>query len=88
MAKKIIGMIQPFEIKQLIYVYEDNNKIDVVEATIDDFATVVSNLANQYGISDINLTGGPKQYTKRIGDKIKEEGLTNYSNNQIEIKYL
>ena len=88
MAKKIIGMLQPFDTKQIIYVYEDNNKIDVVEATIDNFATVVSNLANKYGISDINLTGGPKQYIKKIGDQIKEEGLTNYSNNQIEIKYL
>ena len=87
MAKKIIGMLQPFDTKQIIYVYEGNNKIDVAEATIDNFATVVSSLANKYDILDINLAG-PKQYTKKIGNDIKEQEITKYNNSQITIKYL
>ena len=87
MAKKIIGMLQPFDNKQMAYVYEDNNKIDAVETNLDNFAATVLGLIDKYKITDINIAG-PKQYAKGIGDKIKEQGLNKYSNNQIQIKYL
>lgn len=87
MAKKIIGILQPFDTKQIIYVYEDNNKIDIVETTMSDFSISVLDLINKYDILDINLAG-PKQYTKKIGNDIKEQEITKYNNSQITIKYL
>ena len=34
--KKIIGIIKPFEMQQSLIVYEDGNKIDICETTIND----------------------------------------------------
>ena len=39
MAKKIIGLLQPFDLKQNIYVYEDGNKIEIIETKVDNFTS-------------------------------------------------
>lgn len=87
MAKKIIGLLQPFNLKQNIYVYEDGNKIEIIETEVDNFATEILQLINKYKVEDIELAG-PKKYTKGIGTKIQEEYLNNYSNNNLDIKYI
>lgn len=87
MAKKIIGLLQPFDLKQNIYVYEDGNKIEIIETKVDDFTTEILQLINKYKIEDIELAG-PKKYTKGIGTKVQEEYIKNYSNNNLNIKYI
>ena len=87
MAKKIIGLLQPFDLKQNIYVYEDGNKIEIVETQVDNFTSEMLQLINKYKIEDIELAG-PKKYTKGIGTKVQEEYIKNYSNNNLNIKYI
>jgi hypothetical protein len=87
MAKKIIGLLQPFDLKQNIYVYEDGNKIEIIETKVDNFTSEMLQLINKYKIEDIELAG-PKKYTKGIGTKVQEEYIKNYSNNNLNIKYI
>ena len=87
MAKKIIGLLQPFDLKQNIYVYEDGNKIEIIETKVDNFTSEMLQLMNKYKIEDIELAG-PKKYTKGIGTKVQEEYIKNYSNNNLNIKYI
>ena len=87
MAKKIIGLLQPFDLKQNIYVYEDGNKIEIIETKVDNFTSEMLQLINKYKIEDIELAG-PKKYTKGIGTKVQEEYIRNYSNNNLNIKYI
>ena len=87
MAKKIIGLLQPFDLKQNIYIYEDGNKIEIIETKVDNFTSEMLQLINKYKIEDIELAG-PKKYTKGIGTKIQEEYIKNYSNNNLNIKYV
>ena len=55
MAKKIIGLLQPFDLKQNIYVYEDGNKIEIIETKVDNFTSEMLQLINKYKIEDIEL---------------------------------
>lgn len=87
MAKKIIGLLQPFDLKQNIYIYEDGNKIEIIETKVDNFTSEMLQLINKYKIEDIELAG-PKKYTKGIGAKVQEEYIKNYSNNNLNIKYV
>lgn len=87
MAKKIIGLLQPFDLKQNIYVYEDGNKIEIIETKVDNFTSEMLQLINKYKIEDIELAG-PKKYIKGIGTKVQEEYIKNYSNNNLNIKYI
>ena len=87
MAKKIIGLLQPFDLKQNIYIYEDGNKIEIIETKVDNFTSEMLQLINKYKIEDIELAG-PKKYTKGIGAKVQEEYIKNYSNNNLNIKYI
>lgn len=89
MAKKIVSIVHPFMLKQQVYVYEDGNKIDVVEAQTSELPNIIAETANKYEIIDINL-GGSKRYNKALGTKISESYLSKYSTKgkQIEIKMI
>ena len=87
MAKKIIGLLQPFDLKQNIYIYEDGNKIEIIETKVDNFTSEMLQLINKYKIEDIELEE-TKKYTKGIGAKVQEEYIKNYSNNNLNIKYI
>lgn len=69
--KKIIGILRPFDYKQQFFVYEDGNKIDSIETTIDDLPKEVIDLAQKYEIIQVDLTG-PKQYGRGIKKNIEE----------------
>ena len=69
--KKIVAMLQPFDLKQTVYVYENGNKIKVVEIETAEVANTICTLAQEEKVEEINL-GGAKQYSKGIGKKIQE----------------
>ena len=75
--KKIISILQPFELEQKIFVYEDGNKIDAQQVRIDDLPVTILELANKYQISQIDLLG-PKQYSRGICSKIKNQAVALY----------
>ena len=82
--KKILSLLQPFSFKQQIYVYEDGNKLDAIEASYEEFNDKILSLAQTHGINKIEFLG-PKQYSKGIAKKILEENLSKYNIEKIEI---
>ena len=82
--RKIVGILRPFDLKQQFYVYEDGNKIDSEEVTIDEIPTMTLKLADKYEIVRVDLTG-PRQYAKGIRKKIQEQEITTYSTKKLEI---
>ena len=84
---KIIGMIEPFQQKQQLYIYKDNMKVDAVETTMDTLVEDISGLIKQYEVTEVDLKG-PEKFSKKFGDEIKESMLLHYSNSPVEIKYI
>lgn len=85
--KKIIGILRPFNLEQSFYVFEDGNKIDSAELTIDEINDFIFNLIDKYNIHQIDLSG-PKQYSKGIAEKIKQAEVTKYNKNSITINLI
>lgn len=85
--KKIVGILQPFTLTQKVFVYENGNKIDATDTTIDKINDVVFNFAEEYKITKVDLMG-PQQFSKGIGNKLQEAELIKYSKNTLEINYL
>lgn len=85
--KKIVAILQPFDLKQTVYTYEDGNKIQVTEIETATVAEEICKIAQALQVKEINL-GGAKQYSKGIGKKITETAATQYSVNDLEIKYI
>ena len=83
---KMISIMQPFVKKQLVYIYEDNIKTDVIQINLSNFAEKMVALTREKEVTEIELIG-PKQYTKGIGNKILEIELTQYKENKINIIY-
>ncbi len=82
--KKIIGILRPFDIQQIFYVYEDGNKIQVIKTSIDNLPKDVILLAKKYQINQIDLSGS-QYYAKGIIKKIQEEEIKKYSSNELII---
>lgn len=85
--KKIVSIIKPFTINQNIFVYEDGNKIDVISAPLADIQKILVSTATQYEITDIELIGS-KKYLSGIVNKVKEEEITQYNENKININII
>ena len=85
--KKIITMLQPFALNQNIIVYENGNKIDMKESTIDNLVEEVSKLIEQYNIKQVDFIGA-KQYAKGLRTKIKENELFQFNKDDLIINYL
>lgn len=85
--KKIISTIQPFDIKQAVYVYEDGNKIDITSIDLENLSEHLLNKAKEYDIEDIYLVGA-NQYSKQIKNKCEEKELEKYNSNKIKINLI
>lgn len=85
--KKLVTILQPFDLKQTVYVYEDGNKIQVAEFETAEVADGICKLAQSLDTKEINL-GGAKKYALGIGKKIEEAAAAQYSITDLEIKYL
>lgn len=77
--KKIIGVFNPFIVKQDFYLYEDGNKLDNVSYPIQGLTTKILEYAKENEVSEINLSG-PNFYTKKFAKELQEKNITNYSN--------
>ena len=85
--KKIITLLQPFDLKQIVIAYENGNKIDAAEIETADIANGICKMAKSLDINEINL-GGAKQYARGIGKQIQEKAATEYEINDIKIIYI
>ena len=85
--KKIICISKPLDISHKLFVYEDGEKIDELETTIDDLIIKINMLVNQYSATQLDMVGS-KSYTKHLGQKFNEYQLTHYGNNNVKINYI
>jgi hypothetical protein len=85
--KKIIAMVRPFDAQQILMVYEDGNKIDMIQTSIADFNESLFALSEKHEVYQLDMTG-PKKYIKGLEKQIKEAEMTKYSANKIEINII
>lgn len=87
--KKIIVMIQPFSLTQKIEGYEDGYKFASVNSTIsnvpNDILNIIATDGNYENFSKITIAG-PKKFTEKIVQKIKEKEMLAYNKNNLEIE--
>ena len=80
--KTILVNCAMFTKAQTVYVVENDQVIETVSATIDNISDTVNALATRYDIRTVNIKGA-KMFTKKIGNEIKEDGITQYNRNLI-----
>lgn len=87
--KKIIVTIQPFSLTQKIEGYEDGYKFASVNSTIsnvsNDILDIIATDGNYENFSKITIVG-PKKFTEKIVQKIKEKEMLTYNKNNLEIE--
>lgn len=87
--KKIIVTIQPFSLTQKIEGYEDGYKFASVNSTIsnvpNDILDIIATDGNYENFSKITIAG-PKKFTEKIVQKIKEKEMSTYNKNNLEIE--
>lgn len=83
--KKIIGLLKPFDMEQIFYVYEDGNQLETIQMTIDEIPENVLQLCDKYNIEQIDLVGS-KGYSKGLIKQIQEKEIAKYNKNTLIIK--
>ena len=84
--RKMICVLQPFALSQLVFVYENGNKIDAAEVEVDNLVNQILSFCDKYYLSKVSFTG-PIQYARGIGKKVQEKFITEYGR-EVEIEYL
>lgn len=83
--KKIIGIIHPFDIYQTFYVYEDGNKLEIVQTKIGDIPDTIFELAHTYDVHQVDLSGA-EHFNKGLIKQIQEAEITKYNKNDLTIR--
>lgn len=83
--KKIIGIIHPFDVYQIFYVYEDGNKLEIVQTKIEDIPDTIFRLSHAYNVYQVDLSGA-EHFTKGIIKQIQEKEITKYNENKLIIR--
>jgi hypothetical protein len=83
--KKIVTVIKPFTLNQNVYVYEDNEIIDVNQVKLSDLQDTIVTMANEYEANDVTLVGA-KKFSAGIKNKIKEVEMAKYNGNKLNIE--
>lgn len=86
--RKIISMLQPFNMKQSFYIYENGNLIAEENGSIDNnIEETIITLSEKYHANKIEIAG-PKQYNRGLKRKIQEAEINKYNQNKLEINIL
>lgn len=83
--KKIIGIIHPFDIYQTFYVYEDGNKLEIIQTKMNDIPDTIFQLSHTYDVYQVDLSGA-ERFIKGIIKKIQEKEFTKYNENKLNIR--
>ena len=85
--KKIICMIRPFEAEQKLYVSEDDNRLDIVSAPIDNLNDTILALVEKYNTTQVDFVG-PKTYNQQIANELKDINVTKYNNRKLVVNVI
>lgn len=87
--KKIIVTIQPFAMTQKVEGYENGYKFASVNSTVsnipNDIFGIIATDGNYENFSKITIVG-PKKFTEKIVQKIREKEMATYNKNNLEIE--
>ena len=83
--KKIVTVIKPFTLKQNVYVYEDNEILDVTQAALSELEDTITTKANEYDTNEITLVGARK-FSAGIKNKIQKAEMDKYNCNKLNIE--
>ena len=83
--KKIIGVIHPFDAKQILYVYQNGNKLAFEKVNLNEIPEMIFKFAKQYDVKQVNLAGS-KVFNQRFVKKIQQLEMTKFNKNELEIK--
>lgn len=87
--KKIIVTIQPFAMTQKVEGYENGYKFASVNSTVsnilNDIFGIITTDGHYEDFSKITIVG-PKKFTEKIVQKIKEKEMATYNKNNLEIE--
>lgn len=81
---KIVGIIQPFDNYQSLYVYEDGNKKGSVICNLKDIENSIINAVEKYNATEVDLHGS-SQFNRGLAAKIERIRAKEYSNLQFKI---
>ena len=82
--RRIAATIQPGQFNQTVLVYEDGNKIKVVQANMSDIANIIVGLAHEYNVENINLFG-IKSFSEHIKSEIQKKDIEQYQTTKLNI---
>ena len=69
--KKIIGIIHPFDIYQTFYVYQDGNKLEIVQTKVKDIPDTIFELSQTYDVYQVDLSGA-QHFTKGLNQMVRK----------------
>lgn len=81
---KIVSLLKPFLFKQQIVVYDNGNKIEALNISLEDFNKSILELSNKYNIIDVELIGS-KKYAEGIKNNLQKEEILKYKENKLNI---
>lgn len=87
LMKNIICSIQPFDLNQTIYIFEDNKEIKSMKVPTTEFQYTILDLWRKDGITDVTFKGH-KKYSEGIKHNIKKLEKIKYVSDIINIKVI
>jgi hypothetical protein len=87
LMKNIVAILRPFDMDQTLIVYEDGNKIDMAQVSVDDFNKVMFSMADQYEIDSADLVG-PKRYAEGIKNQALAYSASQYACRPLNIRII
>lgn len=82
--KKIIGVLQPFDAMQKIFVYEQGHQINSKECLLEQLPTALFIFSNWYETDTINLSG-PSFFIEKVKQDIDAESIKKYGYKKLNI---
>ena len=83
--RKIVTVIKAFTLNHNVFVYDENEVIDIVQASMNDLENVILSTAEEYDIQDVTLVG-PKKFSAGIKARIQTAEMSKYNCNKLNIE--
>ena len=84
---KIIGILNPFDLIQTCYVYQNGQEIEIMQGKMLEIPEIILTLAKKYNVNQIDLSGS-KNYLEGIIKKTKEKELSKYNMNTLNFNFV
>lgn len=84
---KIIGLLNPFDLIQTCYVYQDGKNIEIMQGEMSEIPEIILTLSKKYNVSQVDLSGS-KAYLEGIVKKTKEKEIPRYNMDTLKFNFV